>query len=665
MPISHNIFKLKVKFSAYGLIFFAIVIITSTQLYLHAKNVNATLKNASSMRAQLELVDSVRNETIAIYPLFIDTTATFAKHQELEKKLARLATRAEALPGNLIPATNFSAAALWLHSSDQNTQKKNIGDYKAAILQSYKLFNTGSQTLQMLQQSLQVENNLRRQEAIRLLSTEPYKPFVILLIYLALMAAAGLALYTEVFTPLNRLAIRIQNAAEDAKNARKYILANPRNNEMGSLQKALNSLLQQVEFSLKHADDMAMLSNKRLAAIETAETERQQLQNQMMQSQKIEAIGRLTGGIAHDFNNMLTIIKGNLEIVQNMLGVGHETTKFMKSASRALERSTELTQRLLAFSRTQLLAPQIIDLNKLIPEATMLILRAIGEQVEIVFDFEEDLGNTYIDAGQFENALLNLALNARDAMPAGGQITLKTANVVFDDKIKLHEGDVLPGSYIMVAFIDDGTGIAAEHLGRVFDPFFTTKAIGEGSGLGLSMVFGFVKQSRGHVVIESEVGIGTVIKMYFPHHIGEGGAERLQNADVDDENLPKAANNEAILVVEDEADLLELNAGFLSSLGYQVYRAKNGNEAIVLLARLPRIDLIVTDIVMSGGTTGMDVALKANQINKGIKILLISGYAQNVISDLDKLPPGTKFLAKPYTILQLGKKVRDLLTSVN
>ena len=717
----YNRLSIKAKFSLYGSIFILLIFVTSLQLYLHADNVHTTLENARVIRTRLDTLTDIKDDAETQYVFYIKSlTKPPIIDENFSSSLDALTKKAAIITDDYPqPVRELTAADLWLHSALQAAARHDGNGYRLALAQSYTHFDLGFAALRTAVKSARLENTQFRGQALKLLGSEPYKPFSILIVYLLLMAATGVVLFFDLFIPLAQLAGRIKDASLDAENARKYIFANPRLNEIGDLQAALNSLLDKVDHSLKHADATAALSNKRLAAIEAArdgigiidpngklsymnpallalhgikegerhnwlgqpwqnlypekdrriirdevlpvleehgfwtgespiqrldgsichaelsltaltgggfvgtardisdrkkgEIEREDLQKQMMQSQKIEAIGRLTGGIAHDFNNMLTIIKGNLEIAQSMLGEGHETAKFMRSANRALQRSTELTQRLLAFSRSQLLDPQIIDLNKLIPEATMLILRAIGEQVEIVFDFEEDLDNTRIDAGQLENALLNLALNARDAMPAGGQITLKTANVYFDQKTKPHGGDVTPGSYVMIGFIDDGSGIAPEHLGRVFDPFFTTKGAGEGSGLGLSMVFGFVKQSNGHVVVESEIGVGTTVKMYFPRHEGNGKVENARSDESQASALPLAAHTETILVVEDEEDLLELNVSVLTQLGYRVHSAHNGKEALKMLEDFEDIQLVLTDIMMSGGITGLDVALKSQR----------------------------------------------------
>jgi len=382
------------------------------------------------------------------------------------------------------------------------------------------------------------------------------------------------------------------------------------------------------------------------------EEEKEVLHKKYVQAQKMEIIGALTGGIAHDFNNMLTVISGNLEIIEEESDSKASTKKNLQAVRRAVHRGAELTQRLLAFSRQQILAPENIDLNKIVPETIGMMKRTLGEQIELIFRPEQNLWHAMIDTGQIENALLNLCINARDAMPKGGVITISTHNA------DIPEGHayITAGEYVQVCVADTGHGIPAELMGRVFDPFFTTKEVGEGSGLGLSMVYGFTKQSGGYVTIDSEVGKGTNICLYFPK-----GAEQTNSDDVKTAVSPTSQPGEGtILLVEDESDVLDFTTHLLTKMGYKVQTARHGAEAILMLDGITDLDLLMTDVIMPGGINGKELAEEARTKFPDLRILYVSGYAPEDLQH-EVTGPNTDFLPKPYQKENLAKKLAALL----
>ena len=393
-----------------------------------------------------------------------------------------------------------------------------------------------------------------------------------------------------------------------------------------------------------------------------ADHEKRELQKQFIQAQKLESVGRLTGGIAHDFNNILTIINGNLDMIVGELGPQNNLSKIMQTTRRSIVRGAELTQRLLAFSRSQTLDPKVINLNNIIPEATMMIIRAIGEQIEIIFNLSDDLALIKLDIGQFENALINLSINARDAMPDGGYIRIKTENITLKNNDFLHDGKVIPGDYVMVEVSDTGCGIPEHLQTQIFDPFYTTKDVGEGSGLGLSMVYGFVKQSGGHISVESDVNVGTSIKMMFPRL--HGGVEDPMIDDTP--HIIEAGfdlsltGTEIVLMVEDERDILEMNKELLEKLGYIVHCASNGDDALLLSQNIDHLDLLVTDIIMPGNLNGYNLALKIKESFPLLKTLFISGYAPHKI--VENVSEDINILSKPYFSRQLAERIKKSLS---
>lgn len=388
--------------------------------------------------------------------------------------------------------------------------------------------------------------------------------------------------------------------------------------------------------------------------------EREAAQAQLRQVQKMESIGQLTGGIAHDFNNMLAIVIGSLDMARRRLGESGDphVIKGIDNATEGAQRAAQLTSRLLAFSRQQPLEPQPTDLNKLVGGMSEMLRRTIGEDVRVETVLAGGLWRAFIDANQLENAILNLCVNARDAMPGGGRVTIETANAHLDDAYCDAHDEVSPGQYVMVSVTDTGTGMPPEIIERAFEPFFTTKGVGKGTGLGLSQVFGFVKQSRGHVKIYSESSQGTIIKIYLPRHYGEdvqaGVAPPLADS------LPRARSDEIILVVEDEDRVRHMSVDALRELGYTVVQASDGEQALALLTIQPHIDMLFTDIVMPG-INGRVLADRARESRPDLKVLYTTGYTRNAIVHNGMLDPGVAFLAKPFTMDQLAGKVRQVL----
>jgi len=386
-------------------------------------------------------------------------------------------------------------------------------------------------------------------------------------------------------------------------------------------------------------------------------SQRKETEKQLRQAQKMEAIGHLTGGVAHDFNNLLTAIQGNLELMAEYVVSGSEARRLLDAALGATLRGADLTQRLLAFSRKQTLRPEALDVNRLVSGMNELFAHTIGEDIQIELVLAGGLWRAVVDPSQLENALLNLAINARDAMPAGGKLTLETANTRLDDAYADAHDEVRPGQYVMVAVTDTGTGIQPEVLEHAFEPFYTTKEVGKGSGLGLSMVYGFVKQSAGHVKIYSEVGEGTTVKLYLPRATGPD----RELAAAEPRAAAQSIGDETILVVEDDADVRAFVTAALGILGYRVLKAEDGPAALALLEQVPHLDLLLTDVVLPGGVNGRQVADLARRRFPALKVLYTSGYTDNAVVHHGILDAGAEMLAKPYTREILARKVRGVL----
>jgi PAS domain S-box-containing protein len=386
-------------------------------------------------------------------------------------------------------------------------------------------------------------------------------------------------------------------------------------------------------------------------------TERRQLEEQLRQLQKMEAVGQLTGGIAHDFNNLLTVVVGNLQLVEESCENDAALLAQTRAALDAALRGAELTRRLLAFSRRQLLAPKVIDINDLVANLEPLLHRTLGEYISIEKKLHGDLWQTEIDPSQLESAVVNLAVNARDAMPNGGKLTIETGNVSLDEGYAGSHADVSPGEYVLLVVSDSGTGIPKEALGRVFDPFFTTKEIGKGTGLGLSMVYGFVKQSKGNIKIYSEEGHGTTVKLYLPRTRSDTDSMSASST-----RRPQIlGGSETILLVEDDAGVRQIGVALLTGLGYRVLESGSGPEALALLNQHHDVDLLFTDMVMPGGMTGAELAVRARQRNRKLKVLYTSGYTDTVNLDSGLLQNGDQMLNKPYQKRELAETVRGVL----
>lgn len=384
---------------------------------------------------------------------------------------------------------------------------------------------------------------------------------------------------------------------------------------------------------------------------------REKMENELRHAQKMEAVGQLTGGLAHDFNNLLTVIIGNLELLERRLKQAADRDIVIE-AQTAADRGAQLASRLLAFGRRQSLIPKPIDLNALVQGLTDLLRRSLAASIRIETRLGRDLSIAMADPGQVENALLNLALNARDAMPSGGRLLIETGEAEIDDTYTAEHDDVAPGSYVSLAVSDTGMGMSAEVRQRAFEPFFTTKERGAGSGLGLSMVYGFVKQSGGHVQLYSEPGLGTTVRIYLPVLAKKMEPE---NAD-EDARAEVMGEGERILVVEDDDQVRNISVRRLKEIGYAVTEAQNGPEALAVLQSGETVDLLFTDIVMPGGMNGIDLARAARRQRPELKILFTSGYSGQAALEDAVLTSNADWLAKPYKTHQLASKLRELLS---
>jgi signal transduction histidine kinase/FixJ family two-component response regulator len=384
-------------------------------------------------------------------------------------------------------------------------------------------------------------------------------------------------------------------------------------------------------------------------------TEQRQAEQALIQAQKLEALGQMTGGVAHDFNNLLTVIIGAASLLRRAVGKDAQALQRIDMVVLAAERGARLVQQLLAFARRQPLEPEIVNLGNLMNEILPLIRRAVGERIVVECVSSGGLWNTNIDAVQFQTAVLNLAINSRDAMPEGGKLTIEVCNAALDDVYAAHNAEVEPGQYVMFAITDTGKGMDAATALRALDPFFTTKPVGEGTGLGLPQVYGFVKQSGGHLKIYSELGEGTTIKLYLPRSFGQESFRQPEAVTL------ALTGTETILVVDDDEIVRATVASMLENLGYDVIMAAGGGEAISILEKGAKIDLLFTDVVMPGPVGGRRLAERAAEISSGIKILFTSGYTENSIVHNSRLDPGVEFLSKPYDRERLAMKVRRVL----
>lgn len=389
-----------------------------------------------------------------------------------------------------------------------------------------------------------------------------------------------------------------------------------------------------------------------------ATAELQAAQEALRQSQKMEAVGQLTGGLAHDFNNLLGGVSASLQVLQKRLDAGKfdGAERYIAMGMASVRRAASLTQRLLAFSRRQTLDPRPVDVNRLISGVEEMLQRTLGPAIALTVTVPVGVWATMIDASQLENSLLNLCINSRDAMPDGGNLTIETSNEWLDEREAL-ELDLQAGEYVRVCVSDTGFGMDAEVRARAFDPFFTTKPIGQGTGLGLSMVYGFVRQSGGQVRIESEAGAGTTVCLHLPRHVGETEAEQGAPSPA-----PTAGSRgETVLVIEDEATIRMLLLEVLKEAGYRVLGAADGAAGLGILEAAGRVDLLVTDVGLPGGMNGRQVADAARTMRPELKVLFITGYADKAAIGNGMLPPGMNVMTKPFDVDDLTRKIRAMM----
>lgn len=389
-------------------------------------------------------------------------------------------------------------------------------------------------------------------------------------------------------------------------------------------------------------------------------TERQAVEEQLRQSQKMEAVGQLTGGIAHDFNNLLGIIIGNLDLLRGRPNLDEDSAEILNDASEAALRGADLTRRLLAFARRQPLQPRRVDINTLVSGTAKLLHRTLGTTIEVRLSLAADLGAVLVDPTQLATALTNLAVNARHAMPHGGQLVISTRNAFLDAAYAAQHAEVTAGSYVALEVTDTGAGMPPDILARAFEPFFTTKDVGMGTGLGLSMVFGFAKQSDGHVKIYSEVGHGTTVRLYLPE-VPE--TKRDKTTDTSADEMPLAQRCETVLAVEDDDKLRRLLVRQLMELGYTVLEAEGPQLALALLAEGARVDLLLTDVVMPGGISGWELARDATRLRPGLRTVFTSGFPNGAFGSHGGVPEGAHLLAKPYRKEELARMVRRRLAT--
>lgn len=417
-------------------------------------------------------------------------------------------------------------------------------------------------------------------------------------------------------------------------------------------------LFKDISAQVKAQKALRDLNDTLEARIAQALAEQEEAEGALRQAQKMEAVGQLTGGLAHDFNNLLAGISGAFEMIGVRLAQGRtgDIDKYLTAGQGATRRAAALTHRLLAFSRRQTLSPKPTVVNRLLGDFSELVRRTVGPQIEVQTIAASGLWPALVDANQLENALLNLCINARDAMPAGGKITIETGNRWLDDRTARDHG-LTQGQYVTICTSDTGTGIDKAILDRVFDPFFTTKPIGQGTGLGLSMVYGFARQSNGHVRIYSEPGDGTMVCIYLPRHRGE---EDVDSPDIA-EPVVEAEAGETVLVIDDEPSVRMLIVDALQDLGYACLEAADGPSGLRILESRGRIDLLITDVGLPGGLNGRQVADAARTLRPDLRILFVTGYAENAVLNHGHIEHGMEVLTKPFAMDELHRRVATLL----
>ena len=413
-----------------------------------------------------------------------------------------------------------------------------------------------------------------------------------------------------------------------------------------------------IETQKKTESHLEYLAESLGQTVEARTQELERTQEVLRQSQKMEAIGNLAGGIAHDFNNLLQVITGNLQLLNRDVSGNDVAERRVAGALAGAARGARLASQLLSFGRRQPLEPKVINLSRLIREMDHLLRRSLGEAIEIDTIVSGGLWNTLVDPSNVENALLNLAINARDAMDGQGKLTIELGNAFLDDEYARNAIDVSPGQYVMLAVTDTGSGMTPDILEKVFDPFFTTKPDGKGTGLGLSMVYGFVKQSEGHIKIYSEAGSGTTVRIYLPR------AMEAEDVLADNITGPVTGGSETVLVVEDEEAVRDVTVSLLTELGYKVLKAKDADSGLAIIESGAPIDLLFTDVVMPGRLKSRDLARKAKERLPTLGVLFTSGYTENSIVHGGRLDPGVNLLSKPYTREALARKIRQVLEQV-
>lgn len=398
----------------------------------------------------------------------------------------------------------------------------------------------------------------------------------------------------------------------------------------------------------------------RLASIRDV-SKRKALEDRLRHAAKMEAVGRLTAGIAHDFNNLLTVVLGNLEYAQRQSALAETALlRALDNATRGARRAAGLTERMLAFARRKPLDPRTIDVNALVSSMSDLLQRTLGEEIRVRTTLAAHLWQTEVDPTELEAAILNLAVNARDAMTSGGELTIETTNAELDRAYAASEDDLRPGSYVLISVSDTGVGMSLAVLKQVFEPFFTTKG-GRGTGLGLSQVYGFVKQSGGHVKLYSEPGRGTTVKLYLPRAQAIRSAEDLQTEPKRTTDIPRARPGESILVVEDDGDVRDYAVSCLRELDYQVFEAVDAASGLQILEREPDIRLLLTDLGLPGGIDGRELAERARKLRSSLKVVIMTAYAAGALIRDGRLNHGVELLSKPFTFTALSTRVRDVL----
>jgi signal transduction histidine kinase/DNA-binding response OmpR family regulator len=408
----------------------------------------------------------------------------------------------------------------------------------------------------------------------------------------------------------------------------------------------------------QRAEALLQEANANLEArVEHEVAERTRTEQALRQSQKMESIGQLTGGVAHDFNNLLQVVSGNLQLLARDIAGNAAAQKKVANALEGVARGSKLASQLLSFGRRQALEPKVVNIGRFVSGIEELLRRALGEEVEIEMIRSGGLWNTMVDVVQVENALLNLAINARDAMDGSGKLTIEVGNAFLDDEYARHHRDIEPGQYVMLAVSDTGSGMPPEVMAKVFDPFYTTKPVGKGTGLGLSMVYGFVKQSGGHIKLYSEVGEGTTVKLYFPRSLQE------EDTVVATDHGPIVGGTETILVAEDDEQVRNTVVAMLTDLGYNVLKAKDAASALTIFESGLPIDLLFTDVVMPGPLKSPEMARQAKERMPHLAVLFTSGYTENSIVHGGRLDPGVELLSKPYSREALARKIRHVLNN--